>query len=145
MIDGLVKPLLKNKKIFTSTMVDKINNNKDFKDKNRVKVIFDKFNNAILLSREAVPSDYKYGKNFSKYKHVAIRAYKRPIYEKLKKLKMTKYEEIEGIDDLRLLENDIKIHIVKTDRITETIDTKKDLIKVKKMMKKDLLYNSNKY
>ena len=75
----------------------------------------------------------------------AIRAYKRDVFEKLKKLKMTEYEKIEGIDDLRLIENGIKINIVKTNRITETVDTYADLQKVKKMMKKDVFFNKNNY
>ncbi len=145
MIDNLIKPLIYDKNTKTSTMVDEIKNNKDFNDKNRVKVIFDRHDNAILLTREPVPSNYKYSKKFKKYKHVAIRAYKREIFEKLKKLKMTDYEKIEGIDDLRLLENGIKIKIVKTKRITETIDTNEDLQKVKKMMKKDIFYIRKKY
>ena len=145
MVDNLIKPLVSNKEIKTSTMVDEVTNIKDFKDKNRVKVIFDKFNNAILLTREPVPSDFKFKNNFKKYKHVAIRAYKRDVFEKLKKLKMTEYEKIEGIDDLRLIENGIKINIVKTNRITETVDTYADLQKVKKMMKKDVFFNKNNY
>ena len=41
MVDNLIKPLVFNKEIKTSTMVDEVTNIKDFKDKNRVKVIFD--------------------------------------------------------------------------------------------------------
>ena len=91
----------------------------------------------FLFTREPVPSRFKYNKKYKKYKHVAIRAYKRNVFLKLKKLRITPYEKIEGIDDLRLLENGIKIRIVKTKRITETVDTKQDLKKVRKMMHKD--------
>ena len=139
MIDNLVAPLIKNKNIFSSTMADEVLSLKDFLDPNRVKVIFDKYKNAILLTREPVPSRFKYKKKYKKYKHVAIRAYKRKIFNDLKKLSITPYENIEGIDDLRLIENDIKINVVLTKRITETVDTKEDLVKVIKMMKKDLL------
>ena len=52
---------------------------------------------------------------------------------------MTPIEEIEGIDDLRLIENNIKIKVVFTDKITETVDTDNDLIKVIGMMKNDQL------
>ena len=99
--------------------------------------MFDLSKNAILFTREPVPSRFKYKKKYKKYKHVAIRAYKRNVFLKLKKLRITPYEKIEGIDDLRLLENGIKIRIVKTKRITETVDTKQDLKKVIKMMHKD--------
>ena len=120
-------------------MADEVLSLKDFLDPNRVKVIFDKYKNAILLTREPVPSRFKYKKKYKKYKHVAIRAYKRKIFNDLKKWSITPYENIEGIDDLRLIENDIKINVVLTKRITETVDTKEDLVKVIKMMKKDLL------
>ena len=137
MIDDLVKPLIEEKHVDTTTMVDEVKNNNDFLDYNRVKVLFDLNKNAILFTREPVPSRFKYKKKYKKYKHVAIRAYKRNVFLKLKKLSITPYEKIEGIDDLRLLENGIKIRIVKTKRITETVDTKKDLKKVIKMMHKD--------
>ena len=137
MIDDLVKPLVEEKHVEATTMVDEVKNNNDFLDYNRVKVLFDLSKNAILFTREPVPSRFKYKKKYKKYKHVAIRAYKRKVFLKLKKLRITPYEKIEGIDDLRLLENGIKIRIVKTKRITETVDTKQDLKKVIKMMHKD--------
>ena len=52
---------------------------------------------------------------------------------------MSPMEEIEGIDDLRLIENGIKIRVVLTEKITETVDTQNDLNKVIKMMKADEL------
>ena len=53
-------------------------------------------------------------------------------------------EKIEGIDDLRLIENNIDIKVVKTSKITETVDNKKDLKKVISMMKDDKLLKSYK-
>jgi len=58
---------------------------------------------------------------------------------------MTPHEKIEGIDDLRLLENDIKINVVLTKKVTETVDTKQDLRKVIKMMKNDKLMKKYSY
>ena len=137
MIDSLVEPLLIDNNVTNTTMADKIISNEDFVDRNRVKVIFDKFKNAILLTREPIPSVFKYKENFTKYKHVAIRAYKRNIFDLIKSFKMTPIERIEGIDDLRLIENGIKIKVVLTNEITETVDTIEDLNKVILMMKND--------
>ena len=139
MIDTLIEPILENKNISNTTMAELIQNDKEFKDPNRVKVIFDLDKNAILLTREAIPSDFKHLSTFKKYKHVAIRAYRRNFFEKLKRLKITPIEKIEAIDDLRLLENGIKIKVVLTKNITETVDNVKDLKKVITMMKKDKL------
>ena len=139
MIDNLIKPLIMNQNIECSTMADPVLNEKEFNDPNRVKVIFDLNKNAILLTREPVPSNKKYNKNFNKFKHVAIRAYKRNIFRKISKLKLTPMEKIEGIDDLRLIENDIKIKIVFTNKLTDTVDNKKDLLRVIRLMKNDKL------
>ncbi len=139
MISNLIKPLINDNKVQTSTMAEEIINDNEFYDRNRVKVIFDKKRDAILLTREPVPSDFKYNKKYKKYKHVAIRAYRRDVFENISKLKLSPIEEIEGIDDIRLLENDIKIKVMLTKKITETVDNKKDLNKVISMMKKDPL------
>jgi 3-deoxy-manno-octulosonate cytidylyltransferase (CMP-KDO synthetase) len=139
MISSLLKPLIDDKKIETSTMAEEIIDKREFYDRNRVKVIFDKKDDAILLTREPVPSDFKFKGKYKKYKHVAIRAYRRDIFERISKLKLSPIEEIEGIDDIRLLENNIKIRVMFTSKITETVDNKKDLLKVKSMMKKDPL------
>tara|TARA_Y100000741_G_C18233697_1_gene550880 strand:+ start:253 stop:1026 length:774 start_codon:yes stop_codon:yes gene_type:complete len=139
MIDDLIKPIKNDNLVTNTTMVDDIISNDDFEDKNRVKVLMDKNDNAILFTREPVPSQFKYKQNFNKYKHVAIRAYRRDLFDKIKDLSMTPIEKIEGIDDLRLIENDIKIRITYTKKITETVDTQEDLEKVISMMKEDKL------
>ena len=59
--------------------------------------------------------------------------------DKIKKLSITPIEKIEGIDDLRLIENGIKIRITFTKEITETVDTPEDLTKVISMMNNDKL------
>ena len=51
MVDALIKPLLKNKKIETTTMIDPILEEKDFFDANRVKTVIDKNNDLIFVSR----------------------------------------------------------------------------------------------
>ena len=139
MISSLLKPLINDKKIETSTMAEEITDNEEFYDRNRVKVIFDRKKNAILLTREPIPSDFKFKSKYKKYKHVAIRAYRRDVFDRISRLKLSPIEEIEGIDDIRLLENNIKIKVMLTSKITETVDNKKDLLRVKSMMKKDPL------
>ena len=139
MIDELIRPIIKDNKIRTTTMMDEIKTQEDFLDPNRVKVVIDLNNNAILLTREPVPSRHKFNGNYNKYKHVAIRAYRRNLFSKIENMDMSPMEKIEGIDDLRLIENGIKIKVVFTKRVTETVDTPDDLKKVIDMMKKDEL------
>jgi len=139
MIDETVKPLTFDKGIQCSTMMDEIKSIEDFLDPNRVKVVIDLNQNAILLTREPVPSSHKFKEYYPKYKHVAIRAYSSDLFYKLARMDMSPMEKIEGIDDLRLIENDIKIKVLLTERVTETVDTPKDLEKVIEMMQNDKL------
>jgi 3-deoxy-manno-octulosonate cytidylyltransferase (CMP-KDO synthetase) len=139
MIDDTVEPLTDDKRIKCSTMMDEIELNEDFLDPNRVKVIVDLNQNAILLTREPVPSRHKFNGDYPKYKHVAIRAYTAELFSGLARMEMSPIEKIEGIDDLRLIENGIEIKVVLTGRVTETVDTPQDLRKVIEMMQGDEL------
>ena len=139
MIDQVITPLIKSRLVKTTTMKDQIFDKKDFFDPNRVKVITDINNDLIIVSREPIPSSKKFNKSFKKYKHVALRAYKRKFFKQISNLKMTPTEKIEAIDELRLIENGIKIRTVFTKKITETVDTIQDLKKVIGMMKHDKL------
>lgn len=139
MVDSLIKPIIDNKNVVTTTMMDSVTTLEEFIDPNRVKVLCDLFNNAILLTREPVPSRHKTNAEYNKYKHVAIRAYKRAVFSEISNLPMSPAERIEGIDDLRLIENNIKIRVVETKRITETVDNQNDLDRVIEMMENDTL------
>ena len=139
MVDELIRPIIECENVRTTTMVDEVKTLEDFLDPNRVKVVIDVNNNAILLTREPVPSRRKFNGDYKKYKHVAIRAYERKLFSMIEHLPMSPIENIEGIDDLRLIENGIKIQTVFTEKVTETVDTQDDLNKVIEMMKEDEL------
>ena len=51
-------------------------------------------------------------------------------------MKPTSLEKIESIDMLRILENGYKIFLVQTKYFSHAVDTKKDLFKVAKYMRK---------
>ena len=139
MVDELIKPIVEKEHINTTTMMDEVKTLEEFLDPNRVKVVIDLYNNAVLLTREPVPSRHKFDGDYKKYKHVAIRAYERNLFSIIEKLPMSPMERIEGIDDLRLIENGINIRVVLTKKTTETVDTQNDLDKVIEMMKADEL------
>ena len=139
MVDALISPIIRDKNTQTTTMIEEVKTLEEFLDPNRVKVVFDLKNDAVLLTREPVPSRHKFFGDYKKFKHVAIRAYKRDLFSRIENLPMSPMEEIEGIDDLRLIENGIKIRVVFTEMITETVDNQDDLNNVIEMMKTDKL------
>ena len=59
MISKTIKQLIENKELFATTLAQKIENETEINDPNRVKIIWNKNNEVIYISREAIPSKKK--------------------------------------------------------------------------------------
>lgn len=130
-IDKAIEPLISDKNINVSTLAIKINNKKDIKDPNIVKVIFDKSGDAIYFSRNPIPYNRDKIQNLNYYKHIGLYVYRRNFLEKLVKMKPAKLETAEKLEQLRIIENSEKIKVVITDIDSHSIDTKTDLIRLR--------------
>ena len=127
MIKKAVMPLLKDKNIKITNLCSAIQNKEDFLSKNTVKVIFNKFFDAIYFSREPIPNQKK---TFKGFKQVCIIPFERNFLYQYGKLKPTFAEKEESIDMNRILEHGKKIKMVKVNKITYPVDTLSDLKKV---------------
>jgi len=134
MISDATKPLLKNNKINITNLICPINNKKDFKDPNFIKVVHDKNYNALYFSRSIIPYT-KFKRAAYIKKQVCVIPFKRNFLVKYSKMKPSKLEKIESVDMLRILENGHKVFLVNTKRFAHAVDTKKDLHKVAKYMR----------
>ena len=134
MISDAIHPLLKNKKINITNLICPINNRKDFKDPNFIKVIHDKSYNALYFSRSIIPYT-KFKKGAYIKKQVCVIPFRRNFLIKYNKMKPSKLEKIESIDMLRILENGYKVFLVNTKRFAHAVDTKRDLHKVEKYLR----------
>ena len=134
MISASIKPFKYNKTINVVNLISKIKDKKNFIDKNCIKVIKNKKNEAIYFSRMPIPTQnnkFIYG-----YKQVCIIPFRRDFLFNYLKMKETQLEKIESVDMLRIIENSIKVHLVEIKKNTYPVDTLKDLIKVSKLIKK---------
>jgi len=105
---------------------------------NSPKVVIDKQNNALYFSRSPMP--YKRGsdeKNWMAehdyYKHVGVYAYRSEVLSQIVQMPPSKLELAESLEQLRWLENGLKIKAGFTDVETVGIDTPEDLEKIKGM------------
>lgn len=105
---------------------------------NSPKVVIDKQNNALYFSRSPIP--YKRGsdeKNWMAehdyYKHVGVYAYLSEVLSQIVQMPPSKLELAESLEQLRWLENGLKIKAGFTDVETVGIDTPEDLEKIKGM------------
>ena len=137
MIDEAVKPLVDYNDILVSNLMAPLKNKKEHKDPNEIKVVVDKDNFALYFSREPIPSDKKEPNDNYRNKQVCIIPFKRDFLIKFNELEPTPLEIIESIDMLRVLEHGYKVKMIPTKYDTYSVDTKKDLLKVEKLLKND--------
>ena len=142
MIEQSISPMINNKSIPITNLVANIENEEDFENKNEIKVVLDKNNNALYFSREPIPTRKKDFKNVPMKKQVCIIPVTRNFLLEYNKMKPTPLEIIESIDMMRVLENGGKVRMVNTEFVTKAVDTQDDLETVSKMMKSDKLYRS---
>ena len=94
---------------------------------NFVKVVTDIHDDALYFSRAMIPYARDGGKEVSYWKHIGIYGYKREVLLAFTEMEKGKLENIEMLEQLRLLENGFKIRMVETSHKAVAIDTDKDL------------------
>lgn len=107
---------------------------KDFDDPNSVKVVCDKNNYALYFSRSIIPFEQNNKLEPEYFRHIGIYAFRREILFRFVEMKHGKLEQIEKLEQLRLLENGIRIKMIETDYEGIGIDTPQDLEKAEKIL-----------
>ena len=124
-----------NSKTEIGTLASIIKNNKMLDNKNVVKVITkndlskNSFASAINFTRDNLSKNYK-----NIYHHIGIYIYKVSALEKFVKLKQTKNEIEQKLEQLRALDSGMKINVVLAKSSPIGVDTKEDYLALKKIM-----------
>lgn len=139
MIDSAIQPLIESDNIMISNLYTEIKSVQEFNNPNEVKVVIDNESNALYFSREPIPSRKKGFLNVPMYKQVCVIPFKRKFLIEYNELNQTPLEIIESIDMLRVLENGIKIKMIKIDEENFSVDTPEDLKNVILKMSEDKL------
>ena len=119
------------------TLKKEVFHESEFADPGVVKVVTDPDGWALYFSRSLIPYPRKRTKHFHVYEHVGLYAYTRECLLRLAKLPGSALEEIESLEQLRALENGIRILVVETACTTEavSVDTPEDLERVRVLLK----------
>lgn len=125
-----------------ATLVKKISVNESESllfNPNSPKVVLDKKNNALYFSRSPIPylrnfSPDKWAQNHVYYKHIGIYAYKANVLQEITKMEVSKLEQAESLEQLRWLENGLKIKCGFSEVESIGIDTPEDLEKAIKLL-----------
>lgn len=140
MIEEAVGPILKDNSIKVVNLMAQMTSQEEFEDMNEIKVVVDNFNNALYFSREPIPSRKKGVSGFPMFKQICIIPFRRDFLLEYTRMTPTPLEIIESIDMMRIIESGMKVKMVLTKYRTKSVDTKKDLKIVDKMMTKDRLF-----
>lgn len=116
-----------------STLVREIKDENEAENPNLVKCVFDNLGFAMYFSRSKIPFERNTGKA-KIYGHLGIYGYKRDALIKMTELAQTTYEQAESLEQLRALQNGMKIKVSVVDFVPVGIDTTEDLEKFKKIV-----------
>lgn len=132
-IELVIKGVLEDEKADISTLLREIKDEEEAQNPNLVKCVFDVNNYAMYFSRSKIPYERNAGKS-KIYGHLGIYGYKREALFKMTQLPQTTYEMAESLEQLRALQNGMKIKVAIVDNIPVGIDTMEDFEKFKKMV-----------
>jgi 3-deoxy-manno-octulosonate cytidylyltransferase (CMP-KDO synthetase) len=116
-----------------STLVREIKDADEVNNPNLVKCIFDVNNYAMYFSRAKIPYERNEGKS-KFYGHLGIYGYKREALFKMTSLPQTTYEMSESLEQLRALQNGMKIKVAVVENVPVGIDTLEDFKKFKTLV-----------
>ncbi len=127
-LEDLLKSF-KDETVRVASLMQKFPDNESLENSNIVKVVCNRFNDALYFSRSVIP--YKRNKSVEEvfYRHVGVYAYRKDVLLQFTEWPMGVLEKMEMLEQLRYLENGVSIRMVETNEASVGIDTPEDLKK----------------
>lgn len=123
-----------NEEVKVASLMYPLVNEEIINNPNHVKVVVDKNSNALLFSRSVIPFHRDKNISVTYYKHVGMYAFRKSALMDFTSWEATPLETIEKLEQLRYLENGVKIKMVVTDESPLSIDTPEDFENAKKLI-----------
>jgi 3-deoxy-manno-octulosonate cytidylyltransferase (CMP-KDO synthetase) len=131
-IDRLFQLLEGHSAASMATLATPIRTRAALEDPACVKVTFDSAGRAMYFSRSAIPYPREWDDRFltanapTFYQHIGIYAYRRPLLMQMPNWPVGRLEQVEKLEQLRVLENGSSILVAVTAHATRGIDTPED-------------------
>ena len=136
-IDAVARNVQEDDKADISTLIRVLTDEEEINNPNLVKCVVDNNGYALYFSRSKIP--YERNKNVATfYGHLGIYGYKRDALMKMTSLPQTPLEKTESLEQLRAIENGMKIKTSVVDFVPVGIDTAEDLEKFKQIVAQKL-------
>jgi 3-deoxy-manno-octulosonate cytidylyltransferase (CMP-KDO synthetase) len=140
MIDIAVEPFEKDNKIGCVNLVRRIAKEEDYLNPDTIKVVMDRNNNALYMSRQPIPSANNFTFNqLDCYKQVCIIPFSYEYLMRYTDLEPTPLEIAESVDMMRFIEHGYPVKMVETQYDTHAVDRPEDVKKVEAILATDAL------
>lgn len=136
-IDAVIRNVKEDNLADISTLIRVLNDEDEINNPNLVKCVVDNKGFALYFSRSKIPFERNVNEG-DFYGHLGIYGYKRKALEMMTTLPQTPLEKTESLEQLRALENGMKIKTSVVAFVPVGIDTKEDLEKFKKIVEAKL-------
>ena len=133
-IDRLIDVMQENPAPDMATVVVPSTREQIANNPNSPKVVVAADNSALYFSRSPIPFLREGGTDMPLYKHWGIYAYSRDALSRFVSLPESPLEKCEKLEQLRALENGMKIKVIKTNFQSIGIDTPEDLVQAEKYL-----------
>jgi len=134
-IELVIKGVREDENADISTLLREIKDEAEVQNPNLVKCVFDNQGYAMYFSRSKIPYERAVNTgNWKFYGHLGIYGYKRESLFRMTQLSQTPCEMAESLEQLRALQNGMKIKVAVVDNIPVGIDTMEDFEKFKAMV-----------
>ena len=141
-IDLVVQPLLEGIPESTVTLRILIKSYDNLMDRNITKVVVNKSSSALYFSKAMIPWDRDDTIQNSSvdplkpfwYKHIGLYAYRKNFLMEFGSLPSSSLEQIEKLEQLRILENGYNIKVVETNLDSIGVDCIEDLVMIEKRL-----------
>lgn len=129
-INSVSKALMEGAEI--STLKKEIEDLQEINNPSCVKVVCDQNHDAMYFSRSAIP--FSKGGTPTYYKHKGIYGFRKEALKTIANLKPSSLELAESLEQLRWLENGLKIKVLESAHESISVDTEEDLQLARKLI-----------
>ena len=130
-LNDLISPFEHDPELLMSTLAFKIKDKREITDPKDVKVTFDHKGFALYFSRAQIPYPRDKGTKADFYKHLGFYVYKKKFLDILVSLPTGTCENIEKLEQLRVLEYGYRIKVAVTKYDSPEIDLPQDIERLK--------------
>ncbi len=134
-IDALLLPFVRHGSAVDATTLSTLCPPQDIANPNAVKVVAAADGRALYFSRATIPYD-RDGNGVAVRKHLGLYAYRKAALAKFASLPPARLEQIERLEQLRLLENGLSLFVEDTHFDTIGVDTAEDLQRAEEILQK---------